>query len=261
MDLHKITLTGDPSEQIVAIPLKFNCGFARVAVRELTQPKHDTPCDEFKKLFSMPTFKLPADYFHESRRKRYKSRFSEHCDRILAGFSKRWCTPNSRVNYLVTFAINKWKKLPESEKKQHTLTKCDACALLYRDAQEAFPLKPVYNGPSTLENVYSTAGTSKIDEANTTRTALKVVNTHHTIRFGKKVTESIVKLCKEEKLQKKPTAAEKKRERRKLLCQVRDKENKALADGSFTTVFCENESLSAYSRKRKSLCFERSSDN
>ena len=120
--LYYIPLTGDPSEQIVAIPLKFNCGFARVAVRELTQSKHDTPCDKFKKIFSMPTFKLPVDYFHESKRKRYKSRFSEHCNRILAGFSKRWCPPNSRVNYLVTFATTKWKKLPEAEKRQHTLS-------------------------------------------------------------------------------------------------------------------------------------------
>ena len=218
--LYYIPLTGEPSEQIVVIPLKFNCGFARVAVRELIQSKHDTPCDKFQKIFSMPTFKLPADYFHESKRKRYKSRFCEYCNRILAGFSKRWCPPNSRVNYLVTFATTKWNKLPEAEKRQHTLSKCDACALLYRDAQEAFQLKPIHNGPSTLEIMYSTAGTSKKDEANTTRMALKVVNTHHTKKFGKNLTESVVELCQEEKLQKKATTAEKRRERRMLLRKV-----------------------------------------
>ena len=100
------------------------------------------------------------------------------------------------------------------------------------------------------------SGTTKKEEVTTTRMALKVVNLHHERKFGQKVTESAVKLCPEERLQKKPTASEKKMEKRKLLRKVRDKENKALEDGSFTTIFCENESLSAYNRKRKAMCLE-----
>ena len=257
-----------PSEQFqtempfAALPLRFNCGFARAAVRELNQPKQghvsteNESTSEFEKLFNIPTFKLPANYFEKVRRTAQKSTYIEHCDKILAGFSKQWNPLESRLEYLATFSTQKWKELPETERKHHTLSKCDACALLYRNLQEAFPLKPIYNGPPSLENMYSVSGTTKKEEVTTTRLALKVVNLHHEKKFGQKVTESVVKLCPKERLQKKPTAAEKRKEKRKLLRKVRDKENQALQDTSFTTIYAENESLSAYSRKRKAMCLE-----
>jgi hypothetical protein len=46
-----------------------------------------------------------------------------------------------------------------------------------------------------------------------------------------------------------------KRKRRKLLRDIRDKENEALKQTSMRAIFSENESLSSYARKRKT-CFE-----
>jgi len=149
-------------------------------------------------MFNVCAFLCCSSYFEKVRRTAQKSTYIEHCDKILAGFSKRWNPLESRLEYLATFSTQKWKELPETERKHHTLSKCDACALLYRNLQEAFPLKPIYNGPPSLENMYSVSGTTKKEEVTTTRLALKVVNLHHEKKFGQKVTESVVKLCPED---------------------------------------------------------------
>ena len=127
--------------------------------------------------------------------------------------------------------------------------------------QLAFPLKPYHNSP-TLQDIYhsATSSSSVKNERETTRKALQMVNSHHQLAFGRSITESATKLCPEEQLQKKPTEAEKKRKQRKLLKRVRDKENESLLNSSMKTVYAESESLSAYKRKRKALCFEISSE-
>lgn len=56
----------------MAISLEVNCGYARVAIRELTtvqrgrngrQSHRQKRQDEFRELFDLPTFGLPTDYF------------------------------------------------------------------------------------------------------------------------------------------------------------------------------------------------------
>jgi len=69
-----------------ALPLRFNCGFARAAVRELNQPKRGhistenyiESTSEFEKLFNIPTFQLPANYFEKVRRTAQKSTYIEY---------------------------------------------------------------------------------------------------------------------------------------------------------------------------------------
>ena len=87
---------------------------------------------------------------------------------------------------------------------------------------------------------------------------LKLVNVHHQKKYGHSLTDTITKLCPEG-VMKKPTPTEKKRKRRKLLRDIRDKENEALKRITMRAVSSENESLDSYARKRKITCFEQSS--
>ncbi len=81
-------------------------------------------------------------------------------------------------------------------------------------------------------------------------------STHITSRnSGKRLYNPPYKRGPEEKIQRKPTPLEK-QARRKVLRQVRDKENESLQHHSFSVVFSEKESLSSYSRKRKATYLE-----
>ncbi len=162
----------------------------------------------------------------------------------------------TRQHYLDVFSIETWKNLRDQEKSQHTLLTCHVCATLYKDTQEAFPLKPMYEVSPALEEIYTAPGSSKKQEAKVTRKALEAINTHHVKKFGKTIIQSAIQVCPEEKVQRKPTALEKKQTRRRILRQVRDRENECLRQRSFAVVFSENESLSSYNRKRKATYLE-----
>ena len=106
--------------------------------------------------------------------------------------------------------------------------------------------------------MYEKLGSSTKDEAKAANTVLKLVNTHHQKKYGHSLTDTITKLCPEG-VMKKPTPTERKRKRRKLLRDIRDKENEALKRTTMRAVFSENESLGSYAHKRKTTCFEQSS--
>lgn len=89
-----------------------------------------------------------------------------------------------------------------------------------------------------------------------TRQALQAINTHHIKKFGKTIIQSAIQTCPEENVQRKPTQAEKKQVRQKMLRRVRDTENESLRQRSFAVVYSENESLNAYNRKRKATYLE-----
>ena len=79
---------------MLPIPLRFNCGYARVAVKELLSTEQtgrtiDKPkrAQEFRELFDIPTFGIPDGYFTEKKGKSYGSLFDRHCTRVLSGFA------------------------------------------------------------------------------------------------------------------------------------------------------------------------------
>ena len=203
-------------------PLVVNCGFARVAIKELSKTgkgiqfkniDKKNRSEQFKTHFHIPTFGLPDNYFTHGK---HDSQFNRHCDKILTGFSMRWNPPTGLKDYLERFSMQNWKKLSEEEKAQHTLSKCKACAIHHGTIQSYFPLKPQYQC-AAIEDVYKSLGSTKEDEAEAANTVLKLVNTHHQIKFGCSLTDTITTLCPEEQVMKKPTPTEKKRKRRKLL--------------------------------------------
>ena len=211
-------------QKMLPTPLVVNCGFARVAIKELSttakgihfkKVNKDCRSEQFKDLFNIPTYGIPDDYF---TRGKHDSKFNRYCDRILTGFSVRWKETTGLKVYVQEFSIQNWEQLSNEDKVQHTLSECKACAIHYSTIQSYFPLKPQYECVA-IDDVYETLGNTK-DKAQAASTVLKVVNTHQP-KFGRSLMDTITKLLPEQNVMKEPTPTE--RKRRKLLREIRDK--------------------------------------
>lgn len=175
----------------MSVALAFNCGFARVAVKELTRDR----AQEFQNLFPIASFQIPDGYFERTSSR--QSLFTRHCNKILDAFSRRWHPAEGHKDYLTTFSLSTWRALSDVEKTKHTLSNCSACAVHFKNLQEQFPMKPYYT-ITQLEDLYSSSTTSKKSERETTRQVLQTVNNFHSIKFGTSIVESAIKLCPEE---------------------------------------------------------------
>ena len=88
----------------IPITLQINCGYARVAIRELSSPErmksrlevaHEQHRQDFLQLFSSEKFTIPEEYRSSTNRQ-----FNKHCDKILDYFSSKWHPPSKRLEYL-----------------------------------------------------------------------------------------------------------------------------------------------------------------
>ena len=124
--------------------LNVNCGFARVAIRELTPKSHgwqqidkQKRASEFKEQFKdCSNYGIDESYFEEDRN---DSLFNRDCHRILKFFKKRWNPKESRVEYEETFSSAKWIALSTDKKQLHSLK---ACLKDHHNLQMAFPQSP-----------------------------------------------------------------------------------------------------------------------
>ena len=96
------------------ITLNFNCGYARVAVRELTPKgrwKNSTyyiteRASKFRDLFGMnEMYVIQPSYFEADDKK--LSQFDQDCEKIMQIWSKWWNPDSTRQEYEATFAIQK----------------------------------------------------------------------------------------------------------------------------------------------------------
>ena len=100
------------------ISLQINCGYARVAIKELT-PTNKSDLDpseratKFQELFSIPSYELPTLLFEPDDRHRLP--FDRKCDPILELMKKKWHPPPKWLEYLSTFSIDKWKSLKHTK--------------------------------------------------------------------------------------------------------------------------------------------------
>ena len=239
------------------VTLDFNCGFARTAVRQLTPKIHGTKifdkqkrAEEFKQLFSAcPEYGFPDSYFDDDSNA-HGSLFNRDCDKILKIWSKRWNPTESRQQYEQVFSIEKWKTL--TNQQAHTLAKCKACQVLHYNDQLAFPQGPYFEKPLIIR---STEELQSLGTKHGTIKTLAEVNTAFSNIFNTTFTESVIQYGKQG-IQKKPTALERKKKRREIYRQCRDKENEALQRSTAIAVLTEDESIRAYQRKRKRQYFE-----
>lgn len=150
---------------MTAIPIQVNCGYARVAIREVFVSVKELKCNNERINNSV---KISTSYHLKFWKTTLRTELSQqHSERILARFSKRWYQPESKKTYTNTFSLSKWEDLPDSEKAKHTLGKCNGCALQFTQLQSMFPLKPFFNGPPSLKEVYAAAADAELrrDEA------------------------------------------------------------------------------------------------
>lgn len=112
------------------------CGFARVRVREILRThtkkgcsiqwsKHEEIVHEYN-----DGYKDYPKMQAEGESQYLINKFRE----MNAVFSRKWSV------YVETFSPEKWTKLPQTQKKQHSLTSCQACPLKFPDVDRTFPV-------------------------------------------------------------------------------------------------------------------------
>ena len=196
------------------ITLDFNCGYARVAVRELTPKgrwKSATYMTEralkFRNLFGMnDKYGVQPSYFEANDNQ--SSQFDHDCEKIVQIWSKRWNPSSTRQEYEATFAIQKWKDLSKEQKEQHTLQKCKACQKRHQELQLNFPMGPYFNRPCIIS--VNKEALDNISKKEATRQALAELNISFREAFETSFTNSLVS-CGNTGVQKKPTRAENKK--------------------------------------------------
>ena len=209
-----------------SICLAVNCGYARVAIRtlsEIEKGKQHTNINQairkqkFREMFAMPAFQGSGPEYCENQHSR--SLFDRHCKEILAMFAKNWKNRDTRQTYLTVFSVEKWKMLSASEKERHSLSNCKECARNYSEFQQAFPGPTFTLSPSDtairsfISEVKTANQMAKSTEKATTSEVLTTLSSTYESEFGESFTTALLKLPNIQ-VQRKPTDAEKKKNRK-----------------------------------------------
>ena len=137
-------------------------------------------------LFDLPTFKLKEELFvSPNLQLHHPTPFDRYCDEINACFSKKWHPTAKHIEYLDIFSICRWKELPDSTKKTHTLGYCSACYNAYPPLQAAFPGEPLYEPQVVVMLPPSTT------EKSLARNVLAELNPKWESRFSHTFTEAL----------------------------------------------------------------------
>ena len=221
---------------MASIGTNVNCGFARVAMKELSEN-----VDEFKRLFQHPLH-IPDEYFDSMYGGKKSSRYIVQCNQIKAAFLKRWQPSNAREQYKATFSLLQWDRLAQTERVKHSLEKCNACFCNYYTIQKTFPLKPCYTpceininlANDVNQETFIQVSLEALNSAASNRYKVsyidmliehKIVDKHKSKADIKKAVEDTMKKCKKN---------------------IENELDKTVP----ITLMKENESLASYNRKR-----------
>ena len=141
------------------------------------------------------------------------------------------------------------------EKRQHTLSNCTQCMLHNYPLQKAFPLKPILT-PQVERPIVALAGTND-SKADRTRAIVEDLNGVYLTTYGETFTDAMITHCTSERVHKKKTKYEVKKEKRAILRQCRDKVSEQMAETAAISILAEDESISKYQRKRMLQSFEK----
>ena len=240
-----------------SLSLEVNCGYARVAIRELTPTKRGTSTqqidkgrreNEFQELFGTPSFGIPATYYMKEGHK--PSLFNRRCEYVTATFSKPWGKVADRLKYLATFSTKAWKGLKDEEKSEHSLSNCKRCYYDHYEIQKTYPAKPVFEPEPNLVLVQHES-----EKLNAKR-ILREANSQWTEKYGHTFSEVLPKLCPEAKLIQKKAKLEIKREKRNALQKLSNHVSQQMSTNATITTLASGESLAQYHRKRMAMSFE-----
>ena len=73
---------------------------------------------------------------------------------LLRDVIKKWSPRDyqSRKQYLDVFSLDKWKKLSDMQKQEHSFTNCRGCAVRFSGTQALFPSRSARSKSKALEN-------------------------------------------------------------------------------------------------------------
>ena len=129
----------------------------------------------------------------------------------------------ARPNQHETFSPSAWKALPDAEKRQHRLQDCEACKRYYGDLTTLFPAKDPQSKVSTGQDENTvTIYTGR--DATPKQVGKQVLNKLGPVverQFGVTIQEVLTQTPKSHIIRK-PTSAQKLREKCEMLRQVRD---------------------------------------
>ena len=144
--------------------------------------------------------------------------------------------------------------LPDAMKRKHSLSNCRACYYNYESLQVAFPLQPVYVAPKSILASLTVEGSSQKEVA---QKVLAELNLEWNEQYITTFTETLAKLVPELNLVERPSKEDKKRDDRKQKHKIVKHVTEQMGENATMYVLAESESLSAYSRKRLSMSFEK----
>ena len=218
--INTLTLYRSMNMNQIPLALSFNCGYARIAVYEISgvQRGKSKCCinrkvrvKKFRSLFSTQTsFERHDEFWNDSK----SYNFNKYSDFVLNCFSKKWKSQTSRAQYLETFSVSKWEAFSTNKKVLHSLSKCSQCAVEHLEVQLLFPCVPHFEPESLVKlALLSTCSASKAGTV--TRRVIAELNVSYESTFNHTFTESVLKHCgRTEGITRKPNATEKKRAKR-----------------------------------------------
>ena len=248
------------SKTTLDVSIHFNCGYCRVAIKDLSNEHKfnrrllnvQSIEEKFRKLFVC--FDLNEDLFVKPVP--HPSLFDRRCTQVLNTFSKKWKSPAMRTRYLVHFSICNWEKLSATEKKKHSLSKCERCRQKNLELQSSFP-GAVYDDDLCTKVSNMISVTTQKNKKAALQSVLNPLNNAFKAKFGENFTTTLTKCSpKETKVQKKRTPTDVREEKRKLCREIRDSMNEQLSASTPIAILAENQSIATYKRQRLSQYFE-----
>ncbi len=171
--------------------IKFNCGFARCAIRELTVAQSlnmEQRKEKLLELFSAcPDYGLKNQKFQSNKGR--PSLFDRNCQKIIEAWRTKWNTVSSKTAYEAAFSVDTWSAMSPSDQQRHTLASCYECCTKFPELQQNFPLKPYYN-VSVVE--IRDGVLQRMGKKESTQNVLKQLNQKFEDTFSKSFTESVI---------------------------------------------------------------------
>lgn len=105
---------------VSGMTIAINCGFARVAVREL-RGKHSQDNGQHSHLYKLVSEEYNTFFsLHPQMQLREGTYMAQQMKQICQLFNKQWHPQQRLQEYTSTFAMHNWGKLPTSQKQQHS---------------------------------------------------------------------------------------------------------------------------------------------
>ena len=248
-----------------------DCGFARVAIRELSVTTYKvgkkvcrTKIDIIKRAnrFQSVFPDFAASTYYAVKKGQHLSQFNKHCKSVIQSFNRKWSKQMDLKTYMTNFSISKWVAMTKQVQSKHRLSNCPECANTYHKLQVTFPgasshrMTLVKTAEDLCRGYLESAKQKGSSEASVTQCLVAgLQNTYEAIQH-KPFVEAIVNDCPGLGIEKRQTPAQKKKDKRKIVKECVEHLEKIQGNRDAQMVLEEGLSLRSYNRIHLSQSFE-----